>query len=67
MYTNALLREKEKAQRSLAERAAKECKSYEDVVEEEVTALFHTLGRRLVYSRRKGKRPPAQTASTKSK
>ena len=61
------LEEKLRAQRALAEKAARQSTSYEQVVEEEVKALFRARGRRLVFSRRKGEWPHAPAARAKSK
>ncbi|MBM3333685.1 hypothetical protein FJY63_03400 [Candidatus Sumerlaeota bacterium] len=67
MYTNGLLEEKQRAQRALAEKAARQSKSYAQVVEEEAKELLRAQGRRLVFSRRKGEWPHARAAAAKVK
>jgi hypothetical protein len=64
MYTNDLLEEKRKAQKRLAEKAARESKEYAQVVEE-VRKLYRARGWRLVFSRRKGVWSRSQTSSVK--
>ena len=54
MHTSDLLKAKYDAQRALAERAKRDSRAYEEVVEEEVRELFHRNGWRLRFSKRRG-------------